>query len=176
MSWSKNVTDERTCPAQIILGADDTDFCTLLALACYLESRLTDGTQGKYLFGERDDEDEPARVNDWYQRTLKNAWNNPDFQQLQAQITGLLGTHSIRKFPATYACECGCRKDETEIRGRWKAKESGRTVNVYINPEQLPTEGKMERKKKKKRSVGHGAVPRQHLSRQNPKVVGPLCA
>jgi hypothetical protein len=35
--WSKAVLDERQCPPQILLGADDTDFCLLLALAVSLE-------------------------------------------------------------------------------------------------------------------------------------------
>jgi hypothetical protein len=35
--WSKAVLDERSCPDQIILGANDPDFCLLIALAVYLE-------------------------------------------------------------------------------------------------------------------------------------------
>jgi hypothetical protein len=41
VSWSKNVMEERDCPDQILLGSNDTDFCVLLALSCYLESKLT---------------------------------------------------------------------------------------------------------------------------------------
>jgi hypothetical protein len=37
VSWSKNVMEERDCPDQILLGSNDTDFCVLLALSCYLE-------------------------------------------------------------------------------------------------------------------------------------------
>jgi hypothetical protein len=40
VSWSKNVLEERDCPDQILIGADDTDFCVLLALATYLECRF----------------------------------------------------------------------------------------------------------------------------------------
>jgi len=49
VSWSKNVREERDCPDQLLLGAMDTDFCVLLALACFLESRLTTGKQGLLL-------------------------------------------------------------------------------------------------------------------------------
>jgi hypothetical protein len=37
IKWSKNVVDERLCPDQILLGANDPDYCVLLALALYLE-------------------------------------------------------------------------------------------------------------------------------------------
>lgn len=40
-SLSKSVTDEHNCPDQILLNANDTDICVLLALSCYLERRLT---------------------------------------------------------------------------------------------------------------------------------------
>ena len=59
VAWSKNVNEERECPDQIILGANDPDFCCLMALGCYLESRLTDQWgDARFLFGERDDDDE----------------------------------------------------------------------------------------------------------------------
>jgi hypothetical protein len=63
VSWSKNVMEERTCPDQLLIGAADTNFCILLALACYLESRLTTNRNGRYLFGDRDNEFEPDRAN-----------------------------------------------------------------------------------------------------------------
>ena len=37
MRWSKNVLEERHCPSQIILGANDPDFCVLLNVGIYLE-------------------------------------------------------------------------------------------------------------------------------------------
>ena len=33
-----------------------------------------------------------------------------------------LGSHAIRKFPATRARRSGCSKDDKDIRGRWKSK------------------------------------------------------
>lgn len=52
VSWSKNVRDERQCPDQLILGAEDPDFCVLTALGCYIESSLTDGKQKDFLFAQ----------------------------------------------------------------------------------------------------------------------------
>jgi hypothetical protein len=43
VSWSKNVSDERACPPQILLGAMDTTFCVLLNTGVYLESWIAEG-------------------------------------------------------------------------------------------------------------------------------------
>jgi hypothetical protein len=48
--WSKNVRDERRCPDQIILGANDPSWCVLIHMAVYLESFLEKHQNGKYLF------------------------------------------------------------------------------------------------------------------------------
>ena len=123
----------------------DADFCVLLALGCYLECRFSSHQQGpqgrNFLFGESDAEDEPIRINERYQRILRKVWKEDDFQELVAQVGGSVGTHSIRKFPATWAGEHGTSQDHIEIRGRWKGGKNGRTVNRYINVEQLPTDG-----------------------------------
>jgi hypothetical protein len=37
IKWSKNAMDERLCPNQILLGANNPDYCVLIALALYLE-------------------------------------------------------------------------------------------------------------------------------------------
>ena len=49
----------------------------------------------------------------------------------------------MRKFASTWPAEHGIRQDDIEIRGRWKGGKNGRTVNKYINVEQLPTDGKV---------------------------------
>ena len=43
MCWSKNVLDERSTTNQIILGAADPAFCTILALAIHLETNIGNG-------------------------------------------------------------------------------------------------------------------------------------
>ena len=144
VAWSKNVNEERDCPDQIILGVNDPDFCPLLALAGYLESRFTDhwGTP-RFLFGERDNDDEPLRMNDNYLKTLKTIWKRRAFQELAREVRGDIGTHSIRKFATTWCAEHGITPPEIEIRGRWKGARNGRVVNLYINVKQLPTDGKV---------------------------------
>ena len=143
VSWSKNVRDERHCPDQLLLGAEDSDFCVLTALACYLESSLTAGKQKDFLFAEgsqvqvrnqdgsqRTVEKGPTRLNAKYCRVLRNIWmKNPEMIALLQQTRGSLGTHSLRKFPSTWCSEHGCSEDEVEIRGRWKGKKRGRTVH-----------------------------------------------
>ena len=106
VSWSKNVLEERVCPDQILLGAMDADFCVLLALGCFLETRFSSfhqdpqGQQRRFLFGCSDEDDEPIRVNERYQRVLRKVWTtNAEFKELVAQVRGGIGTHSMRKFP-----------------------------------------------------------------------------
>ena len=45
----------------------------------------------------------------------------------------LLGSHSIRKYAATFARRCGCTVNERELRGRWKGQ--GRVSDVYDDVE-----------------------------------------
>ena len=133
VSWSKNVLEERACPDQILLGAHDSDFCVLLALGCYLESRFSTHQQGGwFLFGQSDADDEPIRINERYQRVLRKVWKDPEMAALVAQVLGGIGTHSLRKFPSTWAAEHGVSHDHIEIRGRWKGGRNGRTVNSVI--------------------------------------------
>jgi Transcriptional activator of glycolytic enzymes len=142
--WSKNVNEERECPDQIILGSNDPDFCCLIALACYLESRLEDNWgDPRFLFGEREEDDEPLRTNNNYLNVLKKQWSTAEFKALADKVRGEIGTHSIRKFASTWAAEHGCTYTEVEIRGRWKGGRNGRVVNLYINVKQLPTDGKV---------------------------------
>jgi hypothetical protein len=61
VAWSKNVNEERDCPPQIILGANDHDFCCLIALAGYLETRFASSWgNARFLFGNRKADDEPS--------------------------------------------------------------------------------------------------------------------
>jgi hypothetical protein len=59
--WSTNVMEERSCPDQTLSGAADTDFCILLALACYLESHISKNRHGRCLFGECDENMESTK-------------------------------------------------------------------------------------------------------------------
>lgn len=144
VAWSKNVNEERECPDQIILGCNDPDFCCLLGLAGYLESRMTEQWgDTRFLFGERENDDEPLRQNANYCNVLKRQWRTAAFKDVSTEVRGDIGTHSIRKFAGTWAAEHGCTYTEVEIRGRWKGGRNGRVVNLYINVKQLPTDGKV---------------------------------
>ena len=56
LRWSKNVLEERDCPKQIILGANDPRYCVLLALSIFEESWIErgGGTEGPWLFCDGD--------------------------------------------------------------------------------------------------------------------------
>jgi hypothetical protein len=69
--------EERSCPDQILSGASDTECCMLLALACYLESGLSNNHHGRYLCGDQDDDMEPDRANSWYCNALRKCWAEP---------------------------------------------------------------------------------------------------
>ena len=70
-------------------------------------------------------------------------WMKQEFKLLLTQVRGGIGIHSIRKFASTWASEHGCSHTEVETRGRWKGGKSGCLVNLYINVQQLPTDGKV---------------------------------
>jgi hypothetical protein len=60
--------------------------------------------------------------------TLVMLWMRMGFL-LQKKV--LLGTHSIRKFSATYTRRNGCQTDDIDARGRWKRKRG--VVDRYID-------------------------------------------
>ena len=108
MCWSKNVMEERDSPEQIIFGARDTSYCAQLGLAIHLEIAIAagkiqaDGT----LFG----------IKKAYCSTiLKDIVDGAEFPKVKP---GNLGSHSNRKFPATYARREGCSRDDVDLRGR----------------------------------------------------------
>lgn len=122
MCWSKNVLDERATTDQIILGAADPGYCTLLALAIHLEAAVGDGTiagMDSALFG----------INKQMASTkFKNIVNSAEFEKA---AEGELGSHSTRKYAATMARRNGCSRDDVDARGRWKGQR--RIVDLYID-------------------------------------------
>ena len=53
-----------------------------------------------------------------------------------------IGTHSCRKYPATYARGCGATNDDVEILGRWKGGRN-RVVNTYVDVKQEHIDAKV---------------------------------
>ena len=72
-----------------------------------------------FLFGSSDN---PERTKDYIYHVLSQLWESDDFVPM---AEGLVGTHSLRKFPSTYARRNGASRDDVESRGRWK-KISGK--------------------------------------------------
>ena len=124
MCWSKNLLDERSTTDQIILGAADSDFCTLLALAIHLEINIANGTIGA---------DDPDATLMGISKTLasKQLRAIVESDYFERAADGPLGSHSTRKFAATFARRNGCGKDDVDARGRWKGQK--RMVDTYID-------------------------------------------
>ena len=132
LCWSKNVREERDAPEQIIFGAQDYLFCALLGLAVHLEVSLQQGTarESIYVFSLGGNNERGAkRTKDQAYTAIREIFESDSFIKSSG---GNLGTHSLRKLPATYARRNGCRRDDIDVRGRWK--KNTRQVDTYIDP------------------------------------------
>ena len=135
--WSKNVMEERDCPPQLIMGANDIQFCVLLGLAVYLESwfRYGSGLTANYLYTEAVDDNAPKRLNNKYRDKVNKTFLDPRCRQVSTRYGGKLGTHSVRKFAPSFSKHNGITKEEIEVRGRWRT-DTNRVVDRYINVNQ----------------------------------------
>ena len=93
--------EERDAPDQIILGAMDPSFCPLLGIAMHIELPNRLGviginTEDPTLFKIKKE-----RISGLFCELS----NDPSFPHI---TDGKIGTHSIRKLPATYAQRNGC--------------------------------------------------------------------
>jgi hypothetical protein len=127
VNWSKNVLEERAASDQILFGSINPRYCVLLGLGIHLEFYLADGigaisdrvfTLANSVTGSK------ARA----AHEFKKIVDSPAF--VKAGL-GPLGTHSLRKFPATFARRNGCSRDDVDHRGRWKSDK--RIVDRYIH-------------------------------------------
>jgi hypothetical protein len=94
--------DERKCPDQIILGANDPNWCILIHMAVYLEAFLAMHPGAKYLFTNSLLEISPNNLNSSWQNPLKKVvWFDPRFKDCQPELDeekdGGKDTHSIQK-------------------------------------------------------------------------------
>jgi hypothetical protein len=141
LNWSKNVDDERDAPWQIVLGSLNPVYCVLCSLALWLELNLKlnpTAMNSPYVFCISDDVRVPdgglktkAMIQSLFTRMFRR-------QEFKGEENGdgelsMLGSHSIRKYAATFARRCGVTKDEKDIRGRWKG--TGRVSDVYDDVE-----------------------------------------
>jgi hypothetical protein len=131
MCWSKNISEERESPEQIILGAMDPLFCLLIAIAIHLELWMESGLgyTNDHIFGLEGDI--PDNAKDRISKRLKaDIFQNPNFVKTKG---GPVGIYSLRKFPSTFARRNGCGKDDVNSRGRWR-KHKGQ-VDAYLELE-----------------------------------------
>ncbi|CAK4203199.1 unnamed protein product [Aphanomyces euteiches] len=132
MRWSKNITEEREAPHQMVIGAMDDRLCPLLNLAVYIELLDLTKFDTTFLFGNGMDGDRGIRS------LLSVALESSRFRKL---VHGNLGTHSIRKGAATYCAKCGIAKDHIELRGRWRGQK--KQVDTYIDVERSYPDAKV---------------------------------
>ena len=137
--WSKNVMEERDCPAQILLGCNNVDYFILLSLAVYLEVWLIvgNGKSSTLMFSDENDINGDRKNVDrlkkrYSSRLTQFIFHNREFAQESIKTGGLLGSHSLRKYPATFARSNGCNADDIDIRGRWK-RNSRRISDRYVD-------------------------------------------
>ena len=71
----------------------------------------------------------PVRTKDQAYTGIKGIFESDSFVKASR---GNLGTHSLRKLPATFAQRNGCGRDDIDVRGRWKRSQI--QVDNYIDP------------------------------------------
>jgi hypothetical protein len=108
LNWSKNVRDERDAPWQVILGCMNTVFCVFISLGLWLEMNLQSNPSAMaspYVFAFGNNITMPGggqKAKDLAQ----TIFGQNVFKQAEFQMSGLLGSHSVRKFAATYVGKC----------------------------------------------------------------------
>lgn len=144
LCWSKNVTEERDVPTQLLVGAMDYRYCVLTSTALWLEHHFhLNPHENEYMFsvygvhpdqfqidmeGEVNPEKEQALKEEAcvdYIKTqayelLKEYFADTDFVPVD---DGLKGIHSIRKLALDIVRGAGCSKDDGDHRARWKGSD-----------------------------------------------------
>ena len=131
LCWSKNVKEEREAPKQVLIGSMSTIYCVLLTLAVHLETSIESSVSqtSRFVFDIQTDSPKNAK-NRAYRILRDDVWAKSEFEKV---VTGLIGTHSLRKYPSTHAQRNGCSRDDIDFRGRWKRHT--RQVDTYIDVE-----------------------------------------
>ena len=142
LNWSKNVNDERNAPWQIVLESISPVYCVLSLLALWLELNLKSipvAMSSPYVFCISSNIRMPEgglKSKTMIQNALKVMIKGEQFkcaEEEEEAASMLLGSHSVRKYTATYAQRCGVTKDEKDIQGRWKGQ--GRESDNYDDVE-----------------------------------------
>ena len=123
----------------------DDDICTLINLSIYLESYLEQHPHAHYMFTEETGLGVTKRLKNRYSGWLKQTWLTDEWKSMidESDRGKKVGSHSQRKWPATYASNKGCTQPEIEVRGRWQGEGANKVVNVYIDRQQEYTDAKV---------------------------------
>ena len=129
LNWSKNVSEERDAPWQLMMPAMKTVYCVYCSMSLWLEifiERYTHASLTPFVFGFSQDitEENGAKAS---KTIIQSIFGGNIFKAGNTLIrneggSGALGTHSVRKLAATHTRRSGASKDERDIRGRWKGK------------------------------------------------------
>jgi hypothetical protein len=108
---------------------------------------FANGRYCTYLFSTEINHDRKTTINRLKNQCLSNlkntVFNDPTFQAIAMGATSELGSHSLRKYAATWANQNGCSMDDVETRGRWK-RNTRRTASRYVSVEQPHVDAKVE--------------------------------
>lgn len=129
VNWSKNVLEERDVSDQMLIGAHDHHYCVLLGLAIHLEQLFSSGAavgDGRVFPLSNSVSSSKAKAGHCFKKIV-------DMPTFNKTGDNNLGTHSLRKAPATHARRKGCNRDDVDHRGRWKGDK--RVVDRYIHCE-----------------------------------------
>jgi hypothetical protein len=128
LNWSKNFTEERDAPWQVVLGLMDTLFCVLTSLALWMELNHRENPNAgllPHLFHFSDDVSIPKggqKSKETAQTIFNKVFKMEVFGGKTTGGTDSLGSQSIRKFAASHARRSGSIKDDKDICSRWKSK------------------------------------------------------
>jgi hypothetical protein len=126
------VKEEREAPKQVLIGSMSTIYCVLLSnLAVHLETSIESSVSqtSRFVFDIQTDSPQNTK-NRAYRIQQDDVWAKSEFEKV---VTGLIGTHSLLKYPSTHARRNGYSRDDIDFCGR--CKRSTRQVDMCIDVE-----------------------------------------
>ena len=108
LPWSKNVSEYRQAPFQILVGASNAHYCVLLGLALWLEWMIMNGLDDSEFVYAYKGTDDPKAIKRDASNGTKKILKDPEFDVIRDDKKG---THSMRKFSATQAQKIMMHKD-----------------------------------------------------------------
>ncbi len=97
---------------QLLLGAEDPDFCILTATGAWLEINFDLQPNENEFYLGLNGHNSPNSIKSCYSDAARSIVDSESFHPRNGFF--LLGTHSNQKFAVTEACLCTCLKDEVD--------------------------------------------------------------